>query len=73
MGRKESNQTKQNILLAILNLYFSLVSLNNDLYKIRHWLHVKVGMDEYFSLNIQLYFHNFLHFTLVCRLCMLAL
>ena len=33
----------------------------------------KVGMDEYLSLNIQLYFHNFLHFTLVCRLRMLLI
>ena len=33
------NQIKENknILFAILNLYFSLVSLNSDLYKIRHW------------------------------------
>ena len=28
-------------------------------------------MDEYLSLNIQLYFHIFLHFALVCRLGML--
>ena len=28
-------------------------------------------MDEYLSLNIQLYFHNFPHFALVCRLRML--
>ena len=28
-------------------------------------------MDEYLSLNILLYFHNFLLFALVCRLCML--